>query len=200
MPGTKLISDQINQREIQAIIRELRTVLASETSGDIVEFGCYVCTTSLFLQREILGTDKTLHVYDSFQGLPEKSPQDSSPAGEQFKMGELVATKNQFIKNFQRAHLPLPIIHKAWFDELTTGDLPEKICFAFLDGDFYRSILTSLRLIWPRLQPRAVVIIDDYQTEALPGVKRAIDEWSQNHRFTVRVEASLAILKPFSLR
>ncbi len=189
-----IVSDQVDRAELRVIVRELQKVLAAGVSGDVVELGCYVGTTSLFLQRTLAGTGKTLHVYDSFAGLPPKAVQDSSPAGEQFKQGELTATKAQLIKHFKQAGLPLPVIHKAWFEELTVADTPDRICFAFLDGDFYTSILASLRVVWPKLTPGAVVIVDDYHTEALPGVAQALKEWSRDHSFTVRTEASLAII------
>lgn len=192
-----IVSDQINARELAVILRECQKVLNNRVQGDIVELGCYVGTTSLFLQRQCLeaAPNKVLHVYDSFAGLPSKTDQDLSPAGEQFVAGELFATKSQLIRNFRQTHLPLPVIHKGWFSDLTADDLPPKICFAFLDGDFYGSIMDSLKVIWPKLQPGAIVVVDDYQTEALPGVQRAIKEWSVNHSFTLRAEASLAILQ-----
>jgi O-methyltransferase len=190
-----IISDQIDRQELAVILRELDAVLAKGVAGDVVEFGCYVGTTSLFLQRSLAGArPKTLHVYDSFAGLPAKQPADQSPAGEQFKAGELVATKAEFIKHFKHAGLPLPVIHKGWFEDLTSRDVPAVICFAFLDGDFYGSILASLRLIWPRLHSGAVVVVDDYHTEALPGVAQALKEWSRDHPFELKVEASLAIV------
>lgn len=189
-----IISDQVDRAELGVIVCELQKVLAADVSGDVVELGCYVGTTSLFLQRLLAGTGKTLHVYDSFAGLPPKAQQDASPAGEQFKQGELTATKAQLITNFKRAGLPLPVIRKAWFEQLTLTDTPADICFAFLDGDFYTSILASMRVVWPKLTPGAVVIVDDYHTEALPGVAQALKEWSRDHSFTVRTEASLAII------
>ena len=192
-----IISDQITRQELVVILRECERVLAQGVAGDIVELGCYVGTTSLFLQRLLSGIPgKTLHVYDSFAGLPPKQPADASPAGEQFKAGELAATKAVFIKHFKQAGLPLPVIHKGWFEELGSGDMPPKICFAFLDGDFYSSILASLKLVWPRLQQGAVIVVDDYQTEALPGVRQALNEWSRDHPCKLRVEASLAIMTP----
>lgn len=193
-----IVSDQITRQELAVIVRECQRVLAAHVPGDVVELGCYVGTTSLFLQRLLQadGTGRALHVYDSFAGLPDKLPQDASPAGEQFKGGELLATKAQLIKHFKHAGLPLPVIHKAWFEDLTVKDTPNTISFAFLDGDFYSSILASLQVIWPKLRQGSVVIIDDYQTEALPGVRQAVKEWSHNHAFTLRVEASLAIIAP----
>lgn len=189
-----IVSDQVDRAELSVILRELQTVLDRGAAGDVVELGCYVGTTSLFLQRMLMGTSKTLHVYDSFAGLPPKVAADASPAGEQFKQGELTASKAQLIKYFKQAGLPLPVIHKAWFEQLTVADTPEHISFAFLDGDFYTSILASLKVVWPKLTPGAVVIIDDYHTEALPGVRQAVKEWSRDHSFKVRTEASLAII------
>lgn len=193
-----IVSDQITPQELAVIVRECQKVLAAGVAGDVAELGCYVGTTSLFLQRLLRadGTGKTLHVYDSFAGLPDKLPQDASPAGEQFKGGELLASKAQLIKHFKHAGLPLPVIHKGWFKDLTVSDTPDHIAFAFLDGDFYESIIDSLRVVWPKLTPGAVVIVDDYQTEALPGVRQALKEWSKDHSFTLQVEASLAIVKP----
>ena len=193
-----IISDQIDRKELAVILRECQAVLSKGVKGDVVEFGCYVGTTSLFLQRLIMQLDqtKTLHVYDSFAGLPDKTAPDASPAGEQFKGGELLATKSQLIKNFKHAGLPLPVIHKGWFEELSPSDVPEHISFAFLDGDFYMSIKASLELVWPKLQPGAMVLVDDYQTVALPGVRQILKEWSRDHSFVLRTEASLAIVTP----
>ena len=87
------------------------------------------------------------------------------------------------------------MVHKAWFDELTPQDVPEDIMFAFLDGDYYQSIMDSLRLVAPKLTPDAVLVVDDYANEALPGAARAADAWLQTHpRFRYRVEASLAVM------
>ena len=192
-----LVSDQVDYNEVSVISRELERVLARRTLGDIVELGCYTGTTSLFIQRVLQEhTDKrAFHVYDSFDGLPAKVSQDMSPAGEQFIAGELNASKQQLIKHFKQANLPLPIIHKCWFEELTSADIPNAISFAFLDGDFYTSIKSSLALITPHLANGAVIIVDDYQSEALPGAKKAVDEWVRHYNQESRTEQSLAIIE-----
>ena len=43
----KLLSDQIDERELNIILRELERVLSQAVAGDVVEFGCYVGTTSV---------------------------------------------------------------------------------------------------------------------------------------------------------
>lgn len=191
----QLLSDQVDAREIAIILRELETVLTNGVSGNVAEFGCYVGTTSVFLAKRLMTTAKKLYLYDSFEGLPAKTREDDSPAGLQFREGELLATKKQLIHNLKQAHVPMPIITKGWFSQLTTKDIPSQISFAFLDGDYYRSVLDPLQLIWSLLAPGAIVVVDDYANEALPGAARAVDTWLANHTATLRVEHSLAIIR-----
>ena len=179
-----LVSDQVNREQLAVILQAIHSVLTANVPGAIVEFGCYVGTTSLFLRRLLDAHPQTtnahsqreLHVYDSFAGLPDKSIWDASVTGESFVPGALAVSKKQLLREFYKAHLTPPIIHKGWFAELTPNDLPNTIAFAFLDGDFYESIRDSLRLVLPRLSPGGQIVIDDYAREALPGVARATHE------------------------
>ena len=192
-----IISDQVDAKELGALLRELETVLRSGTTGNIVEFGCYVGTTSLFIRRLLDAYNFTgeFHVYDSFAGLPEKTQADNSAAGEQFKAGELLAPRKTFVQNFKKAGLRPPVIHKGWFADFTTEDVPESIIFAFFDGDFYESIADSFRVCDGKFQETATIIVDDYANEALPGAARAVDEWLKRHPAQVIVESSLAIIR-----
>ena len=189
-----LLSDQIDRMELAVILREL--VRTSSISGDVVEFGCFTGTTSVHIARWLDGYGKSYHVYDSFEGLPEKTAPDVSPAGEQFKAGELAVTKKQFIINCKKAGVRLPVIHKGWFSDLDERDVPEPISFAFLDGDYYESVRVPLELIEHKLTPGAVIVVDDYVNEALPGASRAVDEWRKRTKWQTRLimEHSLAIL------
>lgn len=191
----KLLSDQVDEREVRVVLRELERVLAVQVSGDVTEFGCYVGTTSVHLAERLKDTGRTLWLYDSFEGLPPKTSEDSSPAGEQFVTGELLATKKQLITNLKQARVPMPKITKGWFSDLTDSQVPPQVAFAFLDGDYYHSVKDPLKLIWPRLSPGSIVVVDDYANEALPGAARAVDEWLQGHQATIKVEHSLAILQ-----
>ena len=192
-----IISDQVDAKELGALLRELEKALRSGTTGNIVEFGCYVGTTSLFIRRLLDAYNFTgeVHVYDSFAGLPEKTQADTSAAGDQFKAGELLAPRKTFIQNFKKAGLKLPIIHKGWFADFSPDDVPESIIFAFFDGDFYESIVDSFRVCDGKFQKTATIIVDDYANEALPGAARAVDEWLKRHPARVTVESSLAIIR-----
>lgn len=192
-----IISDQIQRPALAAVLRECQRTIAENIDGDVVELGCYIGTTTLFLRRLLDGydSDKLLYAYDSFEGLPDKTSQDSSGAGEQFKGGELRVSKKQFLQEFRKAGLRPPITHKGWFNELQTDQLPSSISFAFLDGDFYESILDSLRLVWPRLSRGGTICIDDYQRDALPGPERAVRDFFQGKSINLHHEHNIAIIR-----
>lgn len=194
-----VISDQITPERLRVVLHSFEQVLERNIEGDIVEFGCYVGTTSLFLRRMLdvyqQSTSRELHVYDSFAGLPAKSTQDNSVAGDQFKAGELSVSKKQLLHEFHKAQLQPPIVHKAWFSELSPTDVPKQIAFAFLDGDFYESIVDSLRLVWPVLSPNALVTVDDFGREALPGAERAVREFLRGKQADLHAEHNIAIIK-----
>jgi O-methyltransferase len=75
-------------------------------------------------------------------------------------------------------------------------DVPRPIAFAFLDNDFYESIMCSLRLVWPQLSPGAVVVIDDYQRSTLPEVERAVHDFFQHKSYQrLRIAHNKAIIE-----
>ncbi|MBQ9020205.1 hypothetical protein IJ096_02700 [Candidatus Saccharibacteria bacterium] len=193
--------------------------------GDVVELGCYKADTSVLFQKYLESVAKStspisnpsqntqesitisstplapkrLWLYDSFAGLPAKTSADNSVAGDQFKEGELLVTKKYVITKFKKAGLKLPIIKKAFFKDLDPEtDLPHIISFAFLDGDLYESIKTSLRLVVPKISPGGIIVVHDYNNPELPGSARAVDEYLSRHPKNspaLQVQETLAILR-----
>ena len=176
-------NDQVNEAETKRILSLAKECLGVE--GDFVEMGCYKGDTSLLLAeviQESVHSAKKLWIYDSFEGLPEKGGEDESVMGVDFKKGELPVTKREVKVRFLKAGLPVPVIKKAWFADLTADDMPRQIAFAFLDGDFYQSIKDSLELVGPLMNDDGIVVIHDYSNPALPGVRQAVDEWTLRHK------------------
>ena len=205
---------QVTARETEILLQELTKTLKHNIPGDVVEFGCYKADTSVLYQKllESMGygspiqsenhaaqtSQKTLWLYDSFEGLPAKTREDNSAAGDAFQAGELLVTKREVIEKFKKMGLKLPKIKKAFFDNLDIiYDIPEKISYAFLDGDLYQSIKTSLRLVTDKMSQGGVIIVHDYNNPELPGSARAVDEWLKSHQVKVasfRVAETLAII------
>ena len=196
----QIISDQIDRAGLTVVLRELNGVLEKGIDGDVAEFGCYSGTTSLFVRRLLdrqpaESARRRFYVYDSFAGLPAKTAPDASTVGEAFQAGQLGVSKREFLQNFHKAGLRPPITQKGWFKNLAKSQLPNKIAFSFLDGDFYQSIIDSLNLVWPRLSPGGTVVIDDYQREALPGVTKAVHDFFGGSPAGLRHEHNQAIIK-----
>jgi O-methyltransferase len=134
--------------------------------GMIVEFGCFNGDTAKLLSAI---TDKEVHVYDSFEGLPD--------VGEGFTPGTMRTMADTLLANFFRDGVRPPSIHLGWFDRLTPKDIPAQIAFAHLDGDLYASTMQAWHLIYDRLVSGAVVLVDDYDDPYFEGPRRACDEF-----------------------
>lgn len=186
-------NDQVSELETSKILELAKDCL--KTNGDYVELGCYKGDTSLLIADVVRDSGKRLWIYDSFEGLPEKTLEDTSELGQDFQKGVLNVTKREVKERFLRAGLPVPAIKKAWFNELKDTDLPEKIAFAFLDGDLYESIKVSLELIGGKMAPGGIVIIHDYKNPALPGVAKATNEWLAKNDKKIECFQGMAIAR-----
>ena len=171
----KIDSIIINQTQIKFLVAYLLDAINQNIDGDVVEFGCYVGESSKYLMKTLLETNssKKLYVYDSFEGLPPLSKWEENSG---WRSGTLVTTKEVLSYNFTQNNLPLPIIHKDWFKDVPNDKIPEKISFAFLDGDFYDSIYDSLNKIYDKVSDGGYICFHDYQRSDLPGVRAAIED------------------------
>jgi O-methyltransferase len=166
----------INQEQIDYLITYLLETIETKIDGDVVEFGCYVGESSKYLMKTILETqsNKKLYVYDSFEGLPSQSEWEQNTG---WSPGSFSTSQEVLIKNFSDNQLPLPIIHKDWFKNIPNDKIPDKISFAFLDGDFYESIYDSLNKVYDKVSDGGYICFHDYLRNNLPGVKAAIEQF-----------------------
>lgn len=144
-------------------------LLAQAIPGAIVEFGCFMGNTAKLLTHI---SDKPVYVYDSFAGLPRKDIVG-------LRVRDRMDTNGTapLVANFEADALLLPTIIEKWFDEITPDDLPEQIAFAHIDGDLYSSTLTALGLLYARVSPGGIILVDDCFKTRWAGVKVAVDEF-----------------------
>lgn len=182
MPVEKIIAAHPQTISTMVGIESMRYILDNFYSvmgipGDVVELGCNVGTTALYIRRllNLVETGKEFHVYDSFEGLPEANEHDGNPP--RLDKGNLAKEKSAFEQSFKDAGLEFPIIHKGFFADIPDNEYPDKICFAFFDGDFYSSILDSFFKVYHKMVPGGIIIVHDYEGAMLPGVKVACDDF-----------------------
>jgi hypothetical protein len=58
--------------------------------------------------------------------------------------------------------------------------LPDKVCFAYVDFDFYNPTLTALEFLDKHLSYGGTIVVDDYGFFTA-GVKTAVDEFIKGH-------------------
>ncbi|MET8091558.1 TylF/MycF/NovP-related O-methyltransferase [Micromonospora sp. NPDC005220] len=181
----RLAADNVEMGDVDRLVNiywALSSVLVQQVPGDVIEAGCNEGRTSVLLQQVInhFAPDRSLHLYDSFEGLPEPSEHDTF-----LHRGALAVTVDDLRRTFEQWHLPLPQTHQGWFDQTMPDQLPDRICFGYLDADYYESTLVSLEHIYPRMSPDAILVIDDYcdltrnphAFSGFAGPKRACDEF-----------------------
>jgi O-methyltransferase len=181
----KIISGMMTYSQIYGVLDNLKKVLDKNIDGDVVELGCNVGTTSIFIRKLLdkYNSKKKYHVYDSWEGIPElnnfekKHAKNHSTLQRQFRKGDCKITKNSFINTFTNRNLELPIINSGWFKDIPDNKYPNKICFAFFDGDTYTSIIDSLNKVYHKVQKGGIIIIDDCGWDVLPGVELACNDF-----------------------
>jgi O-methyltransferase len=173
--AVNLLRNTLNMQDFSRSIHICHYVLETQNlEGDIVEFGCHSGHTSKLISYI---SDKTLYVYDSFEGLPNT---------EENLSGEMKTTLDSLCANFTQDHIRIPHIRKGWFSEITSLQVPNKISFAHLDGDLYISIIDPLKLIYDKMVPGGVILVDDYGDDVYwPGARKAVDDFFADKPETV---------------
>jgi O-methyltransferase len=166
------------------IVHHLHRALA--VAGDVCEFGCKEGATSRLLAQEILPhRDRTLWLFDSFEGLPEPSEKDrliddiAGLGSITAYRGHMRATADQVRDKL--AEVPFPPertrLIKGWIGEtLATPDVPTSVCFAYVDFDFYEPIRDALAFLGRTMPPGGRIVVDDYGFFS-EGAQVAADEF-----------------------
>jgi len=149
---------------------------ASRISGTWMECGVYRGGTAAMLSKLIqdLDLDCTLHLFDTFEGMPETNPElDLHQAGD-FEGTSLEDVKNRIYsawgKNDERVQF-----HQGFIPDTFKDLSVDRIAFAHVDVDIYKSVLDSCEFIYPRLATGGFLIFDDYGFPTCPGARKAVD-------------------------
>jgi hypothetical protein len=164
-----------------------------DKEGDYVE--CGVAAGAQIIAMACAAPNKTVHAFDSFEGIPLPSNRDDQMpgikmltedeikklpnAGEQ-KLKTTGATSfsvEQFRKNIAVLKYSNIEIHKGWFEETMPNNTIDKISILRLDGDLYNSTMVCLKYLFPKVIKGGYVIIDDWE---LLGCRNACIEYFES--------------------
>ncbi|MCL2725625.1 MAG: TylF/MycF family methyltransferase [Polyangiaceae bacterium] len=142
---------------------------AAHLDGDIAEVGVYRGGTAKLLAHVAGKAGKTLHLFDTFSGMPETDvKQDLHQAGD-FKDTSLAAVKS-FLQSSEAVEY-----YQGEFPK-TAGPVENKrFSFVHVDADIASSVDACCTFFYPRLVPGGVLLFDDYGFTSCPGAKKAVD-------------------------
>ena len=148
--------------------------IEDDVPGDFVECGVFAgsqCAAMAYACQKH-GDKRKVHLFDSFQGIPEAGPHDDPRLSRQSK-----CTLEQcfgYMTETWKIEAERLVFHRGWFKDTIPDAQIERIAILRLDGDLYESTKVCLRYLYPKLSANGFCIIDDY---ALPGCRMAVREY-----------------------
>ena len=140
--------------------------------GDTAEVGVYKGGTSRLI-CEVKG-EKNLYLFDTFEGLPKTTDNDLLVQQGWLHDTSLESVKN-YLSDFENIHFL-----KGIFPETTKPISDKKFSFVHLDTNLYQSTLDALEFFWPRMVNGGRIVSHDYNTNSMPGIKKAFSEFFMN--------------------
>lgn len=134
--------------------------------GDLAEVGVAYGASAKLIQQHAHG--KLLHLFDTFEGLPDTTTKDSA----KFSKGQFRSD----LDSVRRYLLPDNVrFYKGFFPGTAEPVKDTMFSFVHVDVDLYESTLACLQFFYPRLSPGGILISHDYLTAE--GVNAAFEEF-----------------------
>lgn len=205
-----------SSQRIWSLITATTYVIKNNIKGDFVECGVWRGGSSMAVARTLLALNdrsRALHLYDTFSGMTEPTQFDvEATSGLQAdallnttSKGDgnniwCIASKEDVSMNMAKTGYPSEKVNYVVGDVSKTlqTPFPNEIALLRLDTDWYESTKIELEILFPRLVPGGICIIDDYGHWA--GARRAVDEYFAKNNLSpwmhVIDETGRAFIKP----
>jgi len=135
--------------------------------GIFVEVGVYKGGTAYFLAELAKKRGNELWLFDTFEGMPESTPEIDIHS-----IGDFADCSYEAVKKL----IPDAKIFKGFFpDTLPLHDIIPPIAFAHIDCDQYESIKNCILFLTPLMAYGGIMYFDDYG--CLDGATKAIDKY-----------------------
>ena len=168
--------------DFDTLARIVRTMDA--IPGAVLECGTHYGATLLGMAHILRGrgTPARLYGLDSFEGLPEPSPEDAFEDGTMHpwvRKGALnEASFEELAARIRRMGLSDRItVIKGFFEDTLPALASERFSLVHVDCDLYDSYISCLEFAYPRMLPCGYMVFDDYGSPVYVGAQRAVDEF-----------------------
>jgi len=137
--------------------------------GCMAEVGVYQGGSARFIREA--DAARSLHLFDTFEGLPELAATDTPARSGHFRKGfysyPLEKVRN-FLGDCARVHF-----HKGLFPVTGEAVKDERFSFVHVDVDLYSSTWSVLEFFYPRMLRGGIIVIHDFASAR--GVREAVE-------------------------
>jgi hypothetical protein len=134
--------------------------------GDMAEVGVARGSSAKMISAS--APQRTLHLFDTFEGLPEPGVRDSRG----FHKGQYCFGLEE-VQNYLRGDNVQ--FYKGLFPGTAKSISDKRFAFVHLDGDLYETTRSGLEWFYPRMNRGGVLICHDFSTST--GVNQAFREF-----------------------
>lgn len=177
----------ISPERIANLYRLALHIEREQIPGDVVE--CGVCNggSAAILARTATHSrlQRTVWLFDSFQGMPEVTEHDAVGADGHTaqshvrqEVGDITRVKE--VLNRVGADMARVRILPGWFHDTFSTATMERIAILNIDADWYESVKLCLQTFYDRVVQGGFISFDDYGH--WPGCRKAVDEFFQTRK------------------
>jgi hypothetical protein len=177
----------VGPERIHSLYNLARRIEDEHVPGDVVE--CGVCNGGTAAVLGHFATrskrDRILWLLDSFEGMPETTPEDgeAAPAHIGKEVGDL--TRVEEVLNRVDVEMQRVRIIKGWFQEIFPSLSISQVALLNIDADWYKSVRLCLDTFYDLVPQGGFISIDDYGH--WPGCRQAVDEFFLDRRINYKL-------------
>lgn len=185
-----------SEQRIHGLFNSLEEIRINKVEGDIIECGVWKGGNILGIMEYLdfhKIYDRKIWLYDTFQGMTNPSQIDEDYVGH--KASDILdsvmcySPLEEVKKTLSVSKYPEENIKIVIGDVKETlnldSNLPEKLSILRLDTDWYDSTKKELEVLYPLLDEKGILIVDDYGH--WKGCKAAVDEYFVNEKIKIEV-------------
>ena len=175
---------------LRGLYRAVERIVREGVPGDLVECGGARGGSAALMALALrhLRADRTVWVYDTFEGLPPPTATDPDYDLAVSWTGACQGELHEVEALLQRLGLlPRCRLVKGLFQETLRQGKPASIVLLHLDCDWYESVKTCLEQLYHQVSPGGIIQFDDYGHWA--GARNAVDEFFRERAIPASLHA-----------
>lgn len=142
--------------------------------GDIAEVGVYKGGTAKLIAKVAAETTKTVHLFDTFCGMPL-----TDITKDLHKEGDFSDTSLDEVRTYLKDCNNVQF-YPGLFSDTSDAVSDLQFCLVHIDVDIYKSVADCCEFFYPRMVKGGIMVFDDYGFLSCLGAKMAVDEFFAN--------------------